>query len=305
MSRPQLSRLRAKDFTRFNDWLHGALNDLGDILLPPWVMRCVEFHFGQGRYAVGDSFGWHLHKDLQLEVILEGSFRFSIKGKRPVTIERGEVFIVPPGSVHRWRCLEPALMIGISLAPVPQADESGKSIEECIEAGTAKPVGMLALTDSLMREFNSKVCNDKVFFQPRLRSWMHLIITQTLREIKAIKNERIADSALDSSATRSQRVVSKIIRFIDANIGGDLSMPRFEQAVGLSSRQIHRIFVEVTGMSCHNYIVNRRLEVARSMLQADSTMSVKEVAFATGFASAAHFSSSFRKLFGVKPSDYF
>ena len=304
MSRPQLSRLRPKDFTRFNDLLHGSLNDLGDILLPPWVLRCVEFHFGQGRYAVGDSFGWHLHHDLQLEVILDGSFRFSIQGKRSVTINRGEVFIVPPGSVHRWKCLESALMIGISLAPVPQADESGKVMEECIQSEKVRPVGMVALTDALMREFNSTVNNDKVFFQPRLRSWAHLIITQILREVKTIKPERSFDSTVDVNASRSQRVVSKIIRFIDANIGGDLSMPRFEQAVGLSSRQIHRIFVEVTGMSCHNYVVNRRLEVARSLLQADSNLSIKEVAFATGFASAAHFSSSFRKLFGVKPSDY-
>lgn len=304
MSRPQLSRLRAKDFTRFNDWLHGSLNDLGDIILPPWVLRCVEFHFGQGRYAIGDSFGWHLHNDLQLEVILEGSFRFSIQGKRPVTIKRGEVFIVPPGAVHRWKCLEPALMIGISLAPVPQADESGKLMEECLQAVTVRPVGMVALTDALIREFITATSSDKAFFHPRLRSWTHLIITQALREIKATKQERILDPETDSNASRSQRVVSKIIRFIDANIGGDLTMQRFEQAVGLSSRQIHRIFVEVTGMSCHNYVVNRRLEVARSMLQADSSLSVKEVAFATGFASSAHFSSSFRRLFGVTPSDY-
>jgi AraC-like DNA-binding protein len=195
-------------------------------------------------------------------------------------------------------------MIGISLAPVPQADESGKVMEECIQSEKVRPVGMVALTDALMREFNSTVNNDKVFFQPRLRSWTHLIITQVLREVKTIKPERSFDSIVDVNASRSQRVVSKIIRFIDANISGDLSMPRFEQAVGLSSRQIHRIFVEVTGMSCHNYVINRRLEVARSMLQADSSLSVKEVAFATGFASAAHFSSSFRKLFGVKPSDY-
>lgn len=300
----RVNRYRPRDFTRFNDSLHEALRDLDDFPWPPWTLRCVEFHFGQGRYAVNDFFGWHVHRELQLEIILEGAFRFSAKGRRSVEVRRGQVFVVPPNRLHRWKCLEPALMIGVSLAPVPSADANERDFETALRPGLLKPTGLSALADALLREFRTGPVTASQLFAPRLRAWTFLMISQVLAELRVSSEPRKAKKASDGSSSRGQRVVSKIIRFIDANIEGDLSMQRFEQAVGLSSRQIHRIFMEVTGTSCHTYVVNRRLELARSMLQADATRSVKEVAYSTGFASPAHFSSSFRKAFGVSPSDY-
>jgi len=301
----RVNRYRARDFTRFNDSLHEAIRELDDFAWSPWLLRCVEFHFGQGRYAVNDHFGWHIHRELQLEIILEGALRFTAKGKKAVEVRRGEVFVVPPNRMHRWKCLEPALMVGVSLAPVPRADAGEQLLEDALRATLLKPTGLSTLADALIREFRSRSTNKETSFGQRLRAWVFLMVSQVLAEVRVVSVPRKDQSKEADSSSRGQRVVSKIIRFIDANIDGDLSMKRFEQAVGLSSRQIHRIFMEVTGSSCHAYVLNRRLEVALSMLQADSRISVKEVAYGTGFASPAHFSSSFRKTFGVSPSEYF
>jgi len=301
---PTFAHLRPKELTQFNDVLHGILSELGDFVWSPWELRCIEFHFGQGHYALGDSFGWHMHQELQLELVVEGSFRFAVKGEDSFTLRQGGVFVVPPKQLHRWECLEPALMIGISLASLPSAEAEIDMISDRLQPTVETPRALDMQVGSLIRELSIKGKARDIFRNQRLRAWAFLIISQILNHALPKTSERPADQTKASPPSRSRRVVSKIVRFVDANIDGDLSMARFEQAVGMSSRHIHRIFMEVTGMSCHKYVANRRLEVARSLLQNDASLSIKQVAYATGFASPAHFSSSFRKSFGVSPSEY-
>lgn len=81
-------------------------------------------------------------------------------------------------------------------------------------------------------------------------------------------------------------------------------MGRGVQEFAVSARQIHSLFIDVTGVSYHRYIMNRHLEIARLKLQSDPSLSIKEVAYASGFASPAHFSSKFKSAFGVSPNEY-
>lgn len=301
---PSAPKLRPKDLSHFNDVLHGILSELGDFVWSPWHLRCIEFHFERGYYAKGDSFGWHMHQELQLELVVSGTFSFTIKGDTPVILRKGELLSVPPKQLHRWECLEPSLMIGISLANLPSSEADGKNLGELLKPSVERPKTLEMQVAALIRELSAKEKECEIFRTQRLRAWVFLIISQVLNQVLRKLPEKGASPAGGQRPSRSQRVVSKIVRFVDANIEGDLSMSQFEKSVGLSARHIHRIFVEVTGMSCQKYVANRRLEIARSMLQEDSSFSIKQIAYATGFASPAHFSSSFRKAFGVSPSEY-
>jgi AraC-like DNA-binding protein len=159
------------------------------------------------------------------------------------------------------------------------------------------------ILDGLMAEFLASNPDDE-FAMKRRRSWMYPIITKILGTVSAPVPGGSAMESTTEPSLRRERVVSKIIRYIDANIEGDLAMERIEAVAGLSGRQIHRLFMEVTGKSCHGYMLDRRLEIARSKLQADPALSIKEVAHASGFASAAHFSAKFKIHFGVTPTEY-
>lgn len=295
---PQFS---SKDFQGINDALHGALVHLGDFKRGPWWMRCVEFHFGKGNLVPGDHFGWHLHKELQLEVLLSGEVQFSVKKLKPSTIKTGDVMVLPPDAPHRWRCIRPGVMLGMSLALVPHADSLVVPLETCLKPSVVKPPFLTDLLKLFLREFQSGE-NIQEFGLTRLASWIYLIVTQILSTCLESPSKPQEDGS--SKVSRSQRVVSKMIRYIDANIDGDLSMGGFEKATGLGTRQIHRLFIDVTGVSCHRYIMDRRLEVARSKLQSNPSLSIKEVAYASGFASPAHFSSKFKRAFGVPPNEY-
>jgi len=83
-----------------------------------------------------------------------------------------------------------------------------------------------------------------------------------------------------------------------------LSLERIARNNGISLRYLHHLF-KLSGMSVSEFIWDRRLQRCYDMLQRPEgqTLSVTEVAYQLGFNSASHFSTAFRRKFGVSPSD--
>lgn len=72
--------------------------------------------------------------------------------------------------------------------------------------------------------------------------------------------------------------------------------------LGISGRQMERLFGRYLNCSPKKYYVDLRLQKAQRLL-VQTDMSVTEVAFATGFNSPTHFSKTYRAQFGVSPKD--
>jgi transcriptional regulator GlxA family with amidase domain len=72
--------------------------------------------------------------------------------------------------------------------------------------------------------------------------------------------------------------------------------------VGLSPRQLERLFAKYLGASPSQHYLKLRLERARTMLL-QTTKPVLDVAVACGFASASHFSRCYRTAYGHRPRD--
>ena len=71
--------------------------------------------------------------------------------------------------------------------------------------------------------------------------------------------------------------------------------------VGITARQLERLFRANLGVTPRQHYLGMRLERARSLLL-QTEMSIIEVAVATGFQSAGHFTRSYRAAYGVTPT---
>lgn len=83
----------------------------------------------------------------------------------------------------------------------------------------------------------------------------------------------------------------------------DVSLERFAAGIGLSPRQVSRLFREELGTTFRDHRAELRLERAKQLLE-QSDESIIAVAGATGWSSLAHFNAVFRKRIGVTPSGY-
>lgn len=99
-------------------------------------------------------------------------------------------------------------------------------------------------------------------------------------------------------------LMERIMKAINNNISdSDFNVERLTQEVGISRVQLHRKMKELTGISTSEFIRNIRLEQAARLLK-EQKINVTQVAYTVGFSNLAHFSTIFRKHFGVAPSEY-
>lgn len=91
------------------------------------------------------------------------------------------------------------------------------------------------------------------------------------------------------------------IAAIEAAPEGRVSRHELAETAGLSQRQLERLFVAGTGLTPAAFQRRQRLERAHVLLS-QSELSILEVALASGFATASHFSRAYRAQYGRPPS---
>lgn len=89
---------------------------------------------------------------------------------------------------------------------------------------------------------------------------------------------------------------------MEANIGEPLTTEDVARLVGVSRRQLERLFRQHLGTLPSRWYLELRLERARRLLQ-DSAQSILQIGLSCGFSSAPHFSNSYRSHFGRTPRD--
>lgn len=92
------------------------------------------------------------------------------------------------------------------------------------------------------------------------------------------------------------------IREMEENLERPLSCADLADCVGLSPRQLERLFRKHLNSSPTRYYLSLRLDRAHFLLM-QTSLSVLNVALACGFVSASHFSKCYREYFGWSPSD--
>jgi transcriptional regulator GlxA family with amidase domain len=94
--------------------------------------------------------------------------------------------------------------------------------------------------------------------------------------------------------------LSIVIQMMEANIEEPISPSILAQDVGMSTRQLERLFRRYLNRSPKRYYMELRLQKARNLLM-QTDMSVINVALACGFASPSHFSKCYRAHYETTP----
>jgi len=94
--------------------------------------------------------------------------------------------------------------------------------------------------------------------------------------------------------------LSKVIQMMEINIEEPISPSILARDVGMSTRQLERLFRRYLDRSPKRYYMELRLQKARNLLM-QTDMSVINVALACGFASPSHFSKCYRAHYDTTP----
>jgi AraC-like DNA-binding protein len=92
----------------------------------------------------------------------------------------------------------------------------------------------------------------------------------------------------------------RTIEYIEDNLGEPITLNEIAEHAGLSRMHFAAQFKRATGLSPHAFLMERRLETAKSLL-IENRLPIVQIAFTVGFNSQAHFTTVFHKATGITP----
>jgi AraC family transcriptional regulator len=134
------------------------------------------------------------------------------------------------------------------------------------------------------------------------------LYVDTLAQMMAVHLARhhSSRSRSGSAAVAKPIATSKMRRlmdFIEENLDRDLSLEAMAVEAEISPLYLPHAFKAAVGQSPHQYVLQRRIQKARSLLTSTDGP-IADIALAAGFSSQSHLSNWFRRLVGVSPATY-
>ncbi|WP_164775625.1 AraC family transcriptional regulator [Paenibacillus glycanilyticus] len=109
--------------------------------------------------------------------------------------------------------------------------------------------------------------------------------------------------SVKQAAEYTSPMMGRMKLYLDQLVGEPFQSEDFAHQMGLSFKQLNRIFKQHTGSTVYQYVLTRKLDIARMMLQ-DTELPVSEIAVHLGYEDPQYFSNLFKQKTGIAPTLY-
>lgn len=139
---------------------------------------------------------------------------------------------------------------------------------------------------------------------------LHIHIANLLESRKVLKGKYSGAQDQENKMkavefkSSDEKLMEKVMKFINENISNpEMNVEMLAKSVGLSRVQLHRKLKEITGLPTGEFIRNLRLKQAAILLK-EKKINITQIGYAVGFTNQTHFSTTFKKTYGVSPTEY-
>uniref|UniRef100_A0A7C3I5V6 Response regulator n=1 Tax=Gracilinema caldarium TaxID=215591 RepID=A0A7C3I5V6_9SPIR len=132
-----------------------------------------------------------------------------------------------------------------------------------------------------------------LYISPRLSQ--HFLRDDFLEETK----QELLCAVQQKQTAVQEDPLTEILRFIDRHFTENISLSQIADLFGFSPNYLSTLFHQKTGKTYTSYITTLRMKEARNLLR--SGISVKETAWAVGYADEQHFAGLYKKIMGMAP----
>jgi AraC family transcriptional regulator len=130
-------------------------------------------------------------------------------------------------------------------------------------------------------------------------SLANLLAVHLLRHLSAPRRVRRGrDAALPPRRLRA------VVEYVEEHLDGCPSLDEMAAVAHLSVYHFARQFKAATGLPPHQYVIARRVERAREMMQARTELPLAEVAARVGFSDQSQLGRHFKRLVGLTPGQF-
>ena len=128
-------------------------------------------------------------------------------------------------------------------------------------------------------------------------------ITDVIVNVEITKYPREQENRLEFEKKKLKRVIVNAKLFINQNFSDEITLEGVSKVVCVSPQYFSRLFKEETSVNFIEYLTKVRIDRAKELMK-NSSLSIKEICFKTGYSDPNYFSHLFKKTEKVTPSEY-
>lgn len=155
-----------------------------------------------------------------------------------------------------------------------------------------------------------KLGADAYLAKPFSLEELHLTIDNLIDNVRRLKGKFSGVLKQDDKVEKievkgnDEELMERIMKVVNENMGdSDFNVEKMCDEVGVSRTQLHRKLKEMTGVPTSEFLRNIRLNEAARLIR-EHKINITQVSYMVGFANNSHFSTAFKKYFGMSPTEY-
>ena len=243
-------------------------------------------HFGISEYfckEYGENFNFptHLHQSFEFITVLSGKMQIQIDDTA-YTLEKGESALIFPHQLHSITSKCSRHMLCIFSPELVRAYSSKFS--------NKKPDKNTAVIDKYLILALDKLLENSSTFQKK-------------GILYSICAEFDKNTEYKKRLSYDENLLQNIFKFVEENFSGDCELSDLEKKTGYSYSYLSRCFKKTTGISFNTYVNRYRINNACYLLN-NTSSSILECAFESGYKSIRSFNRNFLNVLGVTPREY-
>lgn len=224
----------------------------------------------------------------EIELVTEDG-GFSYIGSRRFPIKRGSIICAKPGQLRHtdlpYKCFYIHTII---------EDEELSALFHSVP-----DFYIPSEFDVFESAFHSLLCEYKL---PKYSSNIDMSI-KFLEILSLILKTSQSVSQKVSGVHKNMKIIQSAINYIDKNYTHNITLDDIAEQVHLSKIYFHKIFLDATGQTPHDYLLSKRISSVKFLLTA-TDKSFSEIASDCGFSSQSYMTYVFKKKMSCTPTQY-
>jgi AraC-like DNA-binding protein len=250
------------------------------------------------------DFAFHYHDFNKIIIFLSGNINYTIEGKN-YNLKPYDIVLVNAGEIHKPSVLDNSayerIIIYVSTQFLSNYSEKDYDLNYCFERAKSEHSNVLRIA-SIDKSKLYQVClelehsfADQAFAKELYQKILFLEFMIQLNRT-AISNHI---NYLDSASGNTKLL--QLLDYINEHLTEEVTVDILSEQFYLSRYYLMHFFKEETGYTIGNYITEKRLLLAKDLVQ--KGCSITEACFQSGFKNYSTFSRAFKKTFNTLPKN--
>ena len=245
------------------------------------------------------EFSYHYHDFHKVVIFISGKAAYHIEGKA-YQLKPWDILLVNRHAIHRPE-IDSSVPYERFILWI-QNDIPWQELLKCFQKANDRSYNLVRLNSALqekMKDILFELENSAKSDEYGRAILIQSLFLQFMVYLNRIFLEK--QYIFDKKSYTFDSQIANILQYINHNLKADLSVEALAAKYYVSKYHLMRKFKEETGYTLHNYIVNKRLLMARTLIS--EGMPVLKAAQESGFAEYSTFSRAYRRQFKTSPSE--